>query len=440
MAGQQISGRGLRHPIASVYIHVLQEPGWTQLNAPGGEIQAYLQRLARRFGLYRHIRFGKEVVRCDFQDCRWRVETRDGETSTADVIVAATGFLHVPVLPDIDGMESFAGALMHNSRWDQKVRIDGARVAVIGTGSSGVQLVPAIVDRVSRLFIYQRTPQWLFPLPNERYSRWDRFKRRIFPRIPERIFSRYLEEFNAGLGQAVLGDAQKQQFFRDACERNLATVKDPELRRRLTPDYPVLCKRLVFSAKFYEAVQRKHCELVTDPIVRIEERGIRSQDGTLREADVIVVSTGFKTHEYCRSIGIHGEGGISLDQAWADGAVSFESAALAGFPNFFMIGGPHTTVGNLSYTTCAEMQASYVVQALRLRAERGARAIVPSDQAQQRFVLDMHASSEKTVWKAGCNSWYLDPHGRLDIWSKSVEDFVAMIEKGPRLSDFVLIH
>jgi cation diffusion facilitator CzcD-associated flavoprotein CzcO len=417
-----------------------KNPGWTQLNAPGAEIQDYLQRLARRFGLYRHIRFGKEVVRCGYRDCQWQIETRDGEANTADAIVAATGFLHVPVLPDIAGMDTFAGALMHNSRWDPSVRIDGRRVAVIGTGSSGVQLVPAIVDRVRSLSIYQRTPQWLFPLPNEQYPLWQRFKRRLFPWIPGRIFDRYLQEFNTSLGHAVLGDTQKQKFFHDACEQNLATVRDPELRRKLTPDHPVLCKRLVFSAKFYEAVQKNHCELVTDPIASIEERGIRSIDGTLREADVIVVSTGFKTHEYCRSIGIHGEGGVSLDQAWSDGAVSFESAALAGFPNFFMVGGPHTTVGNLSYTTCAEMQASYIVQALRLRAERGARGIVPTEQAQQRFVSDMHAASGKTVWKSGCNSWYLDEHGQLDIWSKSVEDFIAMIEKGPQLPDFRLIR
>jgi cation diffusion facilitator CzcD-associated flavoprotein CzcO len=417
-----------------------RNPGWTQLNAPGAEIQDYLRRLARHFDLYRHIRFGKEVIRCDYGDCQWRIETRDGLADTADVIVAATGFLHVPALPDIAGMNSFSGDLIHNARWNAGVQIDGKRVAVIGTGSSGVQLVPAIVGRVSNLFVYQRTPQWIFPLQNEQYTRGERFKRRIFPWIPVQIFNRYLEEFNAGLGQAVMGDAAKRQFFHDACAQNLATVKDPELRRRLTPDYPVLCKRLVFSVKFYDAIQQQHCALVTDPIERIEARGIRTRDGTLREVDVIVVSTGYKTHEYCRSIGIRGEDAIGLDQAWAGGACSFESTSLTGFPNFFMVGGPQTTIGNLSYTACAELQASYIVRALQLRADNRARGIAPTEQAQQRFLSNIHAAAGQTVWEAGCNSWYLDEQGRLDIWPKSVEDFVSMIDKGPQLQDFRLIR
>jgi cation diffusion facilitator CzcD-associated flavoprotein CzcO len=417
-----------------------RNPGWTQLNAPGAEIQEYLRRLARHFNLHRHIRFDKEVIRCEYRNYQWRVETRDGAVDTADAIVAATGFLHVPVLPNIVGMNSFSGDLMHNARWSAGVQIDGKRVAVIGTGSSGVQLVPAIVDRVSKLFVYQRTPQWIFPLQNEQYTRWQRFKRHVFPWIPLQIFNRYLEEFNAGLGQAVMGDAGKQQFFRDACEQNLATVKDADLRRKLTPDDPVLCKRLVFSAKFYDAIQQKHCELVTDPIERIETGGIRTRDGFLREVDVIVASTGYKTHEYCRSVGIRGENGIDLDQAWAGGACSFESTSMAGFPNFFMVGGPQTTIGNLSYTACAELQASYIVRALHLRADHGARGIAPTEQAQQRFLDDIHASNSRTVWKAGCNSWYLDDQGRLDIWPKSVEDFVAMMDKGPQLQDFRLIR
>lgn len=416
-----------------------KNPGWTQLNAPGAEIQDYLRRLARHFDLYRHIRFGKEVTRCDYRDCQWRVETRDGVADTADVLIAATGFLHVPVLPDIAGMNSFSGALMHNARWNAGVQIDGKRVAVIGTGSSGVQLVPAIVDRVSKLFVYQRTPQWIFPLQNEQYTPWERLKRKMFPWLPAQIFNRYVEEFNGGLGRAVLGDAAMRQFFHDACEKNLATVKDPELRRKLTPDYPVLCKRLVFSVKFYDAIQQKHCELVADPIERIEPKGIRTRDGTLREVDVIVVSTGYKTHEYCRPLGIRGEGGTDLNQAWAGGACSFEATSLAGFPNFFMVGGPQTTIGNLSYTVCAELQASYIIRALQLRAENRARGIAPSEVAQQRFMNDLHTSAERTVWKAGCNSWYLDDRGQLDIWPKAVEDFVAMIDKGPQLQDFRLI-
>src|SRR5262249_20676480 len=153
--------------------------------------------------LYRHVRFGKEVTRCAFQEHRWRVETRDGSAATADILITATGFLHIPVFPKIPGMDSFAGELMHNSRWKPDVRVDGKTVAIIGTGSSGVQLVPALIDRVAKLDVYQRTPQWIFPLPNEKYSLRDRVIRKLLPWIPPRIFRRFLEEFNSGLGQAV---------------------------------------------------------------------------------------------------------------------------------------------------------------------------------------------------------------------------------------------
>lgn len=417
-----------------------RNPGWTQLNAPGAEIHDYLRRLARRFDLYRHVRFDKEVIRCQYHDCRWQVETRDGATEHADVIVAATGFLHVPVAPHIEGMSSFSGVLTHNAHWHDGVQVDGKRVAIIGTGSSGVQLLPAIVDRVAKVFVHQRTPQWIFPLPNEQYSLWERLKRRLLPWLPAKIYDRYLQEFNGGLGQAVMGDAGMQQFFHDACSGYLSTVQDPELRRRLTPDYPVLCKRLVFSDKFYAAIQRPQCELVTDDIERLEPRGIRTRDGVLRELDVIVLATGYKTHEYCRPLGIRGEDGLRLDQAWASSAHSFEATSLAGFPNFFMVGGPQTTIGNLSYTACAELQASYIVRALQLRAKQRARGIVPSQEAQQRFLNEMHASAGRTVWLAGCASWYVDGAGRLDIWPKSAGDFVAMIDKGPQPQDFRLIH
>jgi cation diffusion facilitator CzcD-associated flavoprotein CzcO len=279
----------------------------------------------------------------------------------------------------------------------------------------------------------------MFPLPNDQYSRWSRLKLRLFPWLQRRLFDHYLQEFDAGLGAAVLGDPQTQQFFHDACAQNLATVRDPQLRLRLTPPDPVLCKRLVFSAKFYDAVQKSNCELVTESIAGIEPNGIRTRDGVFHQVDVIVASTGFKSHEFCRSIDIRGEGGISLDQAWAHGAHSFEATALAGFPNFFMVGGPQTTIGNLSYTTCAEMQASYIVRALQLRATRAARAIVPTAEAQQRFLTDMRASADRTVWKAGCDSWYVDEHGHLDIWPKSGKDFVDMIAKGPQPQDFRLI-
>jgi len=416
-----------------------RNPNWSQTFAPGPEIRAYLERLAAKFKLHRRIRFNKEIVKATYVEGRWNIETQDGDHMTTDVLITATGVLHIPEYPSISGLDAFKGRIFHSAGWDHSVDLRGKRVAVIGNGSSGAQIVSRIVDEVDQLHLFLRTPQWIFPLPNESHSIWRRTLWRLFPSLTMKIYNALLKQAYTGFSTAVIGDKEEMKAFRTGCNEYLASVKDAQLRRKLTPGYEVACKRLVFSTTFYAAVQRPNCKLVTDSIKEIEPTGVRTSDGELHECDVIVLATGFKSHEYFRSIKLTGEAGLSLSDAWSTGAKSFEAVGLAGFPNLFMVGGPFSTVGNLSFITCAELEAEYIVKLLQKLVQENATAIVPIPEAQQRFMDDVINASAKTVWKSGCDSWYLDERGNVSIWTKTPEAFVDMMRHGPHTRDYRLV-
>jgi cation diffusion facilitator CzcD-associated flavoprotein CzcO len=417
-----------------------RNPNWSQMFAPGSEIRAYLERLTRKFNLRRRIRFNKEVVKATYIDGQWNIETQDGDRITTDVLIAAAGVLHVPKYPTIRGLETFKGRVFHSARWDHSVSVSGKRVGIIGNGSSCSQIVPQIVAQVSQLHVFQRTPQWIFPIPNEQYPVWRRALWRMLPFLTMKMYQTMLQQAYSGFGLAVVGDQEELKKFRAGCDGYLASVKDPQLRKRLTPGYEVGCKRLVFSTKFYAAIQNPNCELITEPIEQAEPSGIRTSDRQLRECDVLILATGFQAQAYFRSIKLTGEDGLSLDEAWSTGTKSFEAVALAGFPNFFMVGGPFSTVGNLSFMTCAELEADYIVKLLQNVVRQNARAIVPTSAAQQRFMDDVLTSGKKTVWQSGCDSWYLDKHGKVSIWTKTPEEFVEMMNSGPRAQDYRLVN
>jgi cation diffusion facilitator CzcD-associated flavoprotein CzcO len=418
----------------------LPNPSWSQMFAPGREIRAYLEKVADKFRLRQRIKFNKEVIKASYTDGKWHLKTRDGERSTSDIVISAVGVLHVPKYPSIRGLANFGGRVFHSSRWDHSCDLKGKRVAIIGNGSSSSQIVPEIIPHVRQLDIFQRTPQWILPIPNEQYSIWRRLLWKVRPSLITELYQTILKASYSGFGVAVVGDQEELKKLRAGCEAYLESVQTPELRQKLTPSYEVACKRLVFSTKFYGAIQQANCQLVTTPIEQIEPSGIRTSDGRLHECDVLILATGFQAHEFCRSIQLTGESGLSLNQAWSKGAESFEAVGLAGFPNFFMVGGPFSTVGNLSFITCAELEADYIVKLLQKLARENASAIVPTAAAQQRFMEDVRASGRKTVWESGCDSWYLDEHGHVAIWTKTPEAFVEMMKNGPRSDDYRLVN
>lgn len=414
-------------------------PDWSHRFSPGAEIQAYFERVAAKYDVESLISYNAEVTRAAFEDGRWRLEIKDGRTDVVDIVLTATGVLHHPVYPQIDGLASFSGACFHSARWDHDVPLAGRRVGIIGTGSTGVQIVPAIVDEVASISLFQRTAQWILPLPNPEHSEEEKAAFRASPELLRATYLDLAERFQNTFARAVVGDSAQMQRIADACQANLDdNVTDPELRRQLTPDYQVACKRLIMSDQFYPAIQKPNAELVTDAIVRVEPAGVSTADGQLHELDVLVLATGFDGHRFMRPMRIVGRDGLTLDEAWADANEAYRSVAVPGFPNFFTMVGPNSPIGNFSLIMISEMQLAYIMQLVDLIRTGRYREVAPTAAATTRFNAAIKEAMKGTVWVTGCRSWYLDRNGNPAMWPWTFERFEAEMAK-PDLGDFDLV-
>ena len=420
---------GLECDVPSRYYSYSFEPNpdWTKYYSPGGEIQRYFEGVADRYGMHSYIRFGKEVERADFTDGRWRIRMRDGEETEADFLISACGVLHHPRYPRIPGLESFAGDMFHSARWDHSVPLEGRRIGLVGTGSTGVQITCGLSQTACRLTIFQRTAQWVFPGRNPEYSALTRRVMRRFPalnRLSYRVWQKYFEHL---LGRAVVQPGWQRRLVDALCRLNLRTVRDPLLRAKLTPDYDPMCKRLVVSANFYKAVQQPNVDVVVRAIDHVEPEGIVTSDGKLHPLDVLVLATGFDAHAYLRPMALTGPGGVTLDDAWRDGPRAYRTVAIPGFPNFFMLMGPHSPIGNQSLVIVAETQADYVMQLIRMFMDGRLDSVAPSADATERFNAEMRAAMPNTIWTKGCNSWYLGKDGLPELWPFTPERHREML-------------
>ena len=414
-------------------------PDWSHRFSPGPEIQAYFERIARDYGVIPRVRFGDEVVRCTFDGRRWTVETASGHRDEVDVVIAATGVLHHPRYPDIDGLDTFAGACFHSARWDHDTRIDGARVGIVGTGSTAVQIVSAIVERVSHLTLFQRTAQWIMPQDNPAYTEEER---RRFAEQPETL--RSLREqlttmFDVFSNAVVDTNSPQLKMIEEACVANLeSNVRDPELREKLRPDYRAACKRLIISPNFYEAIQHPNAELVTEGIAHVEPRGVRTKDGRLHELDVLVLATGFQADAFMRPMAVTGRNGVTLASAWDPRPAAYLSLSIPEFPNLFMLNGPNGPVGNFSLIEVAELQIGYILQLVKLLRAGRCRQISAKASALERFEAERAQAARNTVWVTGCRSWYLDDRGLPAVWPWSFERFRAAM-RAPDLDAYELV-
>lgn len=415
-------------------------PGWTRGFSPGPEIQRYFVRTTERLGLRPLIRFGEEVTDARWEDGRWRLRTAGGNEDVADVLVTAAGILHHPRLPAIPGLDSFAGTVAHSARWDPTLDLSASRVGVIGTGSTGVQITTALAGQTRSLTVFQRTAQWILPVPNRRYLRVTRSAFRRLPALNRLAHDGYRVVLEALLGVAVVRPSWQRSLISSLVRLNLrVAVRDRNLRARLTPDYEPMCKRLVMSARFYPAVQRPGVEVVADAIQRVEPRGIVTADDRLHELDVLILATGFDAHAYMRPMRITGPGAVTLERAWSDGPRAYRTVALPGFPNLFTIMGPHSPVGNQSIIAVAEAQADYVVRWVDRLSRGDVAAASPRADATAAYNAEIRDAAGGTVFASGCQSWYLDADGVPEVWPWSPARHRAMLRE-PELADFELQH
>lgn len=404
-------------------------PDWSRRFSPGAEIRAYFERVAGEHGIDERTRFGDEVTHCEFIDGRWHVETAAGHQDVVDVVIAATGVLHHPNYPDIDGLDTFEGAMFHSSRWDHDVPIDGAKVGIIGTGSTAVQLVGAITERVGRLTLFQRTAQWIMPQDNPAYTEVQRDDYRDHPERLEESHSNLREMFGLFANAIIDSDSAEIAFIENACKANLEdNVHDPELRERLRPEYRAACKRLVISSNFYDAIQQPNAALITDGIERIEAKGICTKDAStnetcLHELDVLVLATGFHADAFMRPMGIVGRDGHTMAEEWADRPNAYLSISIPEFPNFFMLNGPNGPVGNFSLIEVAELQFGYILALIEQLRSGGAGELSATRAAMEEFEAARVEAAKKTIWVTGCRSWYLDDRGIPATWPWSFARF-----------------
>jgi cation diffusion facilitator CzcD-associated flavoprotein CzcO len=347
-------------------------PSWSQLFSPGPEIQNYFEQSARRHNIERMIRYRSEVVDAHHTGLHWRLTTHDGETLDADFVILATGFLHRPRTPDFAGMSDFAGRMVHSARWTDDIDVSGKRIAVIGNGSTGVQLISAVAGVAAHATLFQRTPQWVARLPNP-------------------------------------------------------PIADPVLRAKLTPDYRPGCKRLIIHPDFYRQVQRPDVAVETTAIDRFEERGIRTTDGRLHDADIVVLATGFNAHDYVRPTTVRTHDGQTLDDMWSAGPRAHKSVAVQGMPNLFMLLGPHSPIGNFSLVQVAEAQAAYVLRWISRWVAGEYDTLRPTAAALDAYMENIRRGLPGTVWTTGCSSWYQGPDGLPELWPYLPQDYLRLL-------------
>ncbi len=388
-------------------------PDWTRVYSPQPEILDYLERCVEKYGMAPNLRLGTEVMRAQFdeQSGRWRIETTGGETVEADVLVSACGQLSRPALSRIEGAERFEGPIFHTARWDHEVELEGKHVAVIGTGASTIQVVPAIAPGVGQLDVYQRSAPYVMPKKDRPYSPWER---RLFRRFPP---ARWARRFQQWLAFEIFVSAFNQ--FRPVArlgirihERHLdEQVSDPALKEVLRPDHVLGCKRVLISGDYYETLERPNVELVTEGVRELTKRGVIAEDGTERKADVIVLSTGFESTGFLAPMEIRGREGVELNEAWREGANAYLGMTVAGFPNLFIMYGPNTNLGSGSIIFQLESQMSYILDAVRkLQSRGGWLSVRPEVQAS--FDREIQKRLSTSVWQTGCSNWYLDEDGR----------------------------
>jgi cation diffusion facilitator CzcD-associated flavoprotein CzcO/acetyl esterase/lipase len=392
-------------------------PDWSRTFASQEEIHAYLRRCADKYALAAHLRCHAEVSEAAFDEAAglWRVRLRDGAELAARILVTATGQLSTPVVPRLEGLGSFRGPAFHSSRWDHGVDLAGKRIGVIGTGASAAQFVPPIARQAARLTVFQRSPAWIIPRADKPYRPWQKALFKASPlamRLHRGMIYTHYESLALAFSRArwMMQIAVGMPFRRMLAGQ----VLDAALRERLTPAYPIGCKRILLSSEYLATFGRPNVELVTEGIARVTPTGIETTDGRTHELDAIVYGTGFAATRFLAPLRITGRGGLDLNTAWREGAASYLGMTVPGFPNFFMLYGPNTNLGHNSIIYMLESQTAHVLRCLRALRRTGATLVEVEAAPHRAFNAALQARLAQSAW-AGCRSWYLDEEGRNTI-------------------------
>ncbi|RLA44707.1 MAG: NAD(P)/FAD-dependent oxidoreductase [Gammaproteobacteria bacterium] len=400
-----------------------QNPHWSNLYAPGSELKAYAEHCAKKYGITAHLRYNCDVTETayDEENNVWVTSTADGRTFTSRYVVSATGYLTLPKLPDIEGIDDFRGKKMHTGRWDHSHDLTGERVGFIGTGATAIQVIPEIVPKLKSLSVYQRTPIWLLPKKDMPIPNWlqagfkhvpglQRSARTMMQIFTDTIMINGLV-FNKQLSWMI------KWLEKFSIKHIRSQVNDPEIQNKLIPEYDFGCKRPSFTNKFYPVFNEEHVELVTDSIERVTEKGIVTSDGKEREIDTLIYGTGFEVFQKgsVPTFGVKGLSGLDISDYWeANRYQAFEGATVPQFPNFFMIMGPYS-VCSASYFGMIETQTRHLTRCLKAAEKRNANYIEVKQSANDKNFKKIQKRAKYTIFQSGncggSNSYYIDRHG-----------------------------
>jgi 4-hydroxyacetophenone monooxygenase len=405
---------------------------WPRQFSPQPVLLEYFRRFADDFGLRESIRFGTEAesVAFDEERCVWILRTRGGDVIEANAVISAVGQLNRPKMPDIPGRDSFRGPAFHSARWDRNADLEGKRVAVIGTGASAAQLIPVVAGQASELVIFQRTPNWFFPVPNYHdslpegllwlfrhvpgYSRW--YRAWLFWRTADGLLPNFEVDLSwDGDGRSV---SAANDFFRQMLTGYIEGefADRPDLLPEVVPDYPVCGKRVIMDNGIWAStLKRDNVQLVTAPIGEITPDGVRTKDGTDYPVDVIIYGTGFQASKFLTPMCVEGRGGIDMNQQWDGDARAYLGITVPNFPNFFMMYGPNTNIViNGSIVYFSECEVHYILDSLRAILSSGARAIDCKPEVHDAYNVRIDDGNKAMAWGAAhVNTWYRNDKGRI---------------------------
>lgn len=408
-------------------------PNWSLQFSSQQEILKYMEYCAEKYELQNHFRFQANITSAVFNETKgiWNVETEKGEKYAAKVIVSCSGGLSQPAFPDIKGLENFKGKMFHSANWENGFDLNGKTVAVIGTGASAIQIVPAIVSQVNQLFLYQRTPAWILPKPDKKISSWRRWLYNSFP-ITQRLHRMRLYWQHEVMAIGFIKNPGILKFFSKLSLRFLKqSITDETLRVKLTPNYVMGCKRVLISNEYFPALAQKNVEVITEKIECINETGVLTNDGNQRNADVIILATGFKAAEEVSRFTVKGRNGIDLNHTWSNGAEAYLGTFVAGFPNMFLVVGPNTGLGHSSMILMIEAQVNLVIESVKALKQSGAKFMDVKKETQDQFNNEIQAKLANTVWQSGgCTSWYQTKSGKnVTIWPDFTFTFMKRTAK-----------
>lgn len=383
---------------------------WSRVFAPATEIWEYMRWCAQDEGLMPHIHFNTNMLDAAWDETSklWRVQTSQGEY-TANVVVTAMGHLADEKYPAIEGIESFTGEKFHSARWDHSAQLDGKRIAVVGSGASALQIIPEMAKIASQLIVFQRSAPYVIPRPDRAYTEAEK---RRFARDPESMEALRSDlfwgmEYNYAQRRGI--PKSIAEAYTMANGHREAQVSDPEVMKKVTPDYEIGCKRVLISDVYYPAMQSANVYIEASALERIEGNSLISQDGNAFEVDAVVFATGFEAIEPPFAPHIHGRNGLTLSDYWSTGMQALDSTTVSGFPNLFIMNGPNTGLGHNSVLYVVESQIDYIVGGLAYMKERSATVLEPRPESETDYVDEMIDRAAGTVWlTGGCKNWYVD--------------------------------